>query len=712
MTSDSTTGRGRWREGRPATYTPSRSQIRTRKWLGATLLSALLISVTGVLGWLAYQFLFPSKPDPLFVPFWIARYQREQIAPIPGMEAEREALRDLGLFSRIDSSPDMITNSTLEVVKTRLDNLHRVKTGESVVAYIAAYAMVDGTGDVQILASDSDPFTLKTLLPLRTVLTAMRQCRAKHKLLVLDIMHSSNYPFDLGGTPDGVADLIRKELQSEKDPGQPFDPTLLVLTACSPGQAGLWSESLGESAFGHFFHTAFTDPQADTDHSRTISVKELATYLAERVDRWANQFRAVGQRPYLMGIAPDFDLASLVGNDQGAEPRLAVKDLASKSEKAAEKEKTAEGKQLSTTEKGGATPDDKNAPGSKDEAKLAGAESKQAADSEQTGYPRELKTGWDLRQAWWKGKRNGEFPGAAAPRVFRRLEATLLRAEQSWRGSHDPQSVGADLKQSLSQLRGLMDRDSTLRRPEVRSAGQAKAFGLEGDGELAAKVRILLETQRRLARSPDPQLEAAQKKAVGEFLAGVKARPNPSLELAMALVEGSENERLDVGAVRFLDGILSEGAFRLDILELRILRDLAQRASSPGLQTWPEDTVKLAWNTIGLGEKVCNRPTSLPWVRNLLEQAENSLHEARTLLLSDARGFVTWTQIGDAWQKARKDLEFVANCQDKIEDAQSTMSRGEPCCPRISRFFTPPADRASTLHGSRQPMQQWPSTSK
>ena len=108
-----------------------------------------------------------------------------------------------------------------------------------------------------------------------------------------------------------------------------------------------------------------------------------------------------------------------------------------------------------------------------------------------------------------------------------------------------------------------MDRDSTLRRPEVRSAGQAKAFGLEGDGELAAKVRILLETQRRLARSPDPQLEAAQKKAVGEFLAEVKARPNPSLELAMALVEGSENERLDVGAVRFLDGILSELAFGL-----------------------------------------------------------------------------------------------------------------------------------------------------
>ena len=167
-------------------------------------------------------------------------------------------------------------------MNTRLGNLRLVKASETVVAYIAAYAMVDGTGDVQILASDSDPFTLKTLLPLRAVLAELRQCLARHKLLVLDIMRSSDYPFDLGGTPDGVADLIRKELQSEKDPGQPFDPALLVLASCSPGEVGLWSESLGESAFGHFFHGAFTDPQADTDHSNTISVKELAAYLAEQ----------------------------------------------------------------------------------------------------------------------------------------------------------------------------------------------------------------------------------------------------------------------------------------------------------------------------------------------------------------------------------------------------------------------------------------------
>ena len=121
------------------------------------------------------------------------------------------------------------------------------------------------------------------MLPLRAVLAGLSQCLARHKLLVLDIMRSSNYPFDLGGTPDGVADLIRNELQGEKDPGQPADPALLVLASCSPGEVGLWSETMGESVFGHFFHGAFTDPQADTDHRNTISVKEVAAYVA---DKW------------------------------------------------------------------------------------------------------------------------------------------------------------------------------------------------------------------------------------------------------------------------------------------------------------------------------------------------------------------------------------------------------------------------------------------
>ena len=97
MTTDATSGRGRWREGRPAKLRPRHRPGREpRNGSVPSCLSSLLLAVIGVLGWLAFQFLFPYKPDPLFVPFWIARYQQEQIAPIPGMEAERAALKDGG----------------------------------------------------------------------------------------------------------------------------------------------------------------------------------------------------------------------------------------------------------------------------------------------------------------------------------------------------------------------------------------------------------------------------------------------------------------------------------------------------------------------------------------------------------------------------------------------------------------------------------------
>ena len=59
----------------------------------------------------------------------------------------------------------MVTDSTLEVMNTRLDNLRLEKAGETVVAYIAAYAMVDGAGGVEILATDSDPFTSRPCSP-------------------------------------------------------------------------------------------------------------------------------------------------------------------------------------------------------------------------------------------------------------------------------------------------------------------------------------------------------------------------------------------------------------------------------------------------------------------------------------------------------------------------------------------------------------------
>ena len=89
MTTDSTAGRGRWREGRATRPEQSRGPTAAKKWVGATVLSALLVSVLGVVGWLFTLIFFRSEPHPIFIPFWIAQFQKEQIPPIIGTETER-----------------------------------------------------------------------------------------------------------------------------------------------------------------------------------------------------------------------------------------------------------------------------------------------------------------------------------------------------------------------------------------------------------------------------------------------------------------------------------------------------------------------------------------------------------------------------------------------------------------------------------------------
>ena len=48
---------------------------------------------------------------------------------------------------------------------------------------------------------------------------------------------------------------------------------------------------------------------------------------------------------------------------------------------------------------------------------------------------------------------------------------------------------------------------------------------------------------------------------------------------------------------------------------------------------------------------------------------------------------MTWSQIGEAWQEARQALEFVTTCQDKIEDAETTLDRARALLPAYLPFL-------------------------
>ena len=67
------------------------------------------------------------------------------------------------------------TNPTKEEMQTGLDALQTCPPRESVVVYLASYALIDAKGMVQLLAKDSDPDNFGTLLPLGQVLGALRR---------------------------------------------------------------------------------------------------------------------------------------------------------------------------------------------------------------------------------------------------------------------------------------------------------------------------------------------------------------------------------------------------------------------------------------------------------------------------------------------------------------------------------------------------------
>ena len=60
---------------------------------------------------------------------------------------------------------------------------------------------------------------------------------------------------------------------------------------------------------------------------------------------------------------------------------------------------------------------------------------------------------------------------------------------------------------------------------------------------------------------------------------------------------------------------------------------------------------------------------------------------AQVLLLSQARDFVSWEQVREVCDQAFKDLDFVTACQDKIEEAQTTLNRTRAMLPAYLPFL-------------------------
>jgi hypothetical protein len=650
----------------------------------------LLALTVGLVIWFLWLVFIrrPNKPD--FIAMFISRYEVLQIPPIPQAEADRDRIQQGTNLSSTDTKKNA-EELNLGVIRDRLKSLGRKGRDDAVVFYLSAHAVVDDGGNLQLLAYDSRTFAPDTLLPLREVIDALKQCPSRKKLLVLDIMPASGGLLELGATEDAAADLISRELARPGGRDRSDDPSLAVLVPCSPGEVALWSESLGQSVFGHFFVEALRPREADADGDREISVEELANYLARQVDAWSRQHRDMPQRPMRLGGTEPFYLASV---NQEPKPSAGVEEAPkdAKSEAPAEPPKAAEGKAEAKGEEKKEAEKGRGEPKSKDQ-KDQGKEDARPAGAGRV-YPSWLTEGWELRQRWATGRAIAE-----APRLFRRLEALLLRSEQDWRLKRDVETTKAKLDEEIGELKRRMEQELQEKRPPKRSAGQALAFGATADDTLVNPLKEILE----LARQPEPLAGDEGKKLRDQKVEALRKilKDKKSLDLALAIVKAAEDARFDVDTVRLLDEIVARSALTRedDVIELRLLRRLAQlaeRAAKRVPPDWDEKLARKIWDTVVLAERANNRPRTFRWVRGMLEEADARRHEAEIRLLPRAEGYTSPDLLDKCWVDVADDYASIDYLQTTLDNARDALTLARTTLPAYLSYeeASPEQDRS------------------
>jgi hypothetical protein len=423
-------------------------------------------------------------------------------------------------------------------------------------------------GQVYLLPGDAHPDRPDTWLPLEDILVAVERCPTRHKLLILDAR-----PFAdprLGVLANDVADRVQDALEKREAAGElPF----LVLCSCSRGQVPLIWEEKQRSAFGYFLDEGLrglaNGYNPEHKQNQRVSVHELAEFARERVDRWAWRNRNAHQTPQLFGKADDFDLTVL----EHGQPK------------------------------------------------------EESTDPEPAAYPDWLRDGWRLRDHWWT---DGSF--RAAPRVFRQLEASLLRGEQRWRGDMgpDPERIKQTLEADLREFKRQLQQAQSVRRPEPRSLAQAVARGRQADPKVVDALKDLLAKLGELAAMKPEEAKKAQDKLLGDFL--VKMKKQPHFDLAWAAFEQAlADDNPTPEKIRLLDDMLVAQQSQPQYVETLALHRLAETAADG--KKLPNATVYRALRAIREGERaIAGDPRALPWVRAPLETAASLRLEGEILL--------------------------------------------------------------------------------
>lgn len=308
--------RSGWHVGaRPPRFSDPRMQRRAYRRRKIFQILALMLAVSGVI--VGMLFWVSPIPRPYLSSLWITQYENRLLPVFHGGEQDRLAILGSRFFpGRVESA---FTYQEKRALLADIAAIEMLTEHDPLVVYLSAFAACDPNGRIFLYPGDAHPDNPETRVPLRLVLEAIERSPCPRKLLVLDIMRPVAEA-RLGILLDNVADQLREELDAVPDPRR------LVLSACSPGQVARASQYLGRSVFGYYFEMGLGGRADGAGHAGNkngqITVRELAAYLADRVDRFASVVYGTRQTPILLGDAGNFALFSPIHGEPEAPPTI------------------------------------------------------------------------------------------------------------------------------------------------------------------------------------------------------------------------------------------------------------------------------------------------------------------------------------------------------------------------------------------------------
>jgi hypothetical protein len=603
------TGPTTWRDAqRRRAGAPSTVQPRQRT---ALYLVGIILALTG--GVVALFWFLQPPPRPHFIALVIDEYSDERIPPAPWAVQDREALSKLGW-----QSVNTRTSQEGNLLRTRLRDLGKddqnkdLSPGHPLVIYLRAYAACTDDGGVALLPADARLDNPKTWLPMTEVMALIRDCKIPKRLLLLDLAQPLT---------DARSGLLGHDVAQRLKPllekAIIDDPSLQVLCSCSPGQASLASEELGQSVFVYYLLRGLQGRAdgclAGRKADGTVQVDELVEYVKTQVDRWAWNNRGVRQVPEMINPREDFALTVA-----GTPPPVGDAPL----------------------------PDE---------------------------YPEKLKKAWEDRDGWWD-----DTAQRTKPEVFRRFDAALLRAERRWRGGVPVDRAAEGLALARSAADRAREGSPSKGRGAESLAREIARRGKKPDvnlNEMGDKLRALAD---KYAANPKAGSDE-EKKLKEDQAALVKEYKERPFDLAWAVWQTALDEpRPSQAYLKFWVSLLPRDRAKLPAYEeVEFLRGVADWNYNPATpDAWPGEVIALAMK---LTREEAERPDPIdkefePWVEERLERSRKLGEQGREKKLWSVPS--EWDKaiklLGDALADAREAsgrLAELAQARRNLDEA-------------------------------------------